>query len=143
MSMMPQLTAVVHGTYIEGIEVRRRGHTNTSRYLINNFTLLKKPLYCQDLQKTIIKNENIEGTAYKVYELNGQNKGFQLITYINSRQGDLERVYLSGKKDGLDLAIQEEIMNQNVPESVPVDTFGFFPPDSIKQVTKPITIEPF
>lgn len=96
-----------------------------------------------DLQKTVIRNESVEGTNYKVYDLDSPEKGYKLSTYINPQQGDLEIIDLSGQKDGMDLAIKESITNQSVPSSIPRDIFSFAPPNGGEQVVNPIPIQPF
>lgn len=96
-----------------------------------------------DLQNSVIRDETIEGKSYKAYDIDATNKGFQATTYINPEQGNLERVDLSGTKDGLQLASKEQIINQTIPESFADDTFVFNPPDDAEQVEQQITITPF
>ena len=96
-----------------------------------------------DLQNSVIRDETIEGTAYKAYDIDATSRGFQATAYINPEQGNLERVHLSGTKDGLQLASQEQVINQTVPESFAEDTFTFTPPENAQQVEQQIAIAPF
>ena len=96
-----------------------------------------------DLQNLVIRDETIEGIAYKAYDIDATNKGFQATAYINPERGNSERVHLSGSKDGLQLASKEQIVNQNIPESFSEETFVFNPSDNVEQVEQQITIAPF
>ena len=96
-----------------------------------------------DLQNTVIRDETIDTKAYKVYDLDVSNKGFKTSAYINPDSTTIEQVHLSATKDGLQLAATEQILNQNLPESISAETFSFSPPDDAEQVPKQITIEPF
>lgn len=96
-----------------------------------------------DLQSPLIKDETIEGKIYKVYDLNATNRGFELTAYVAPEPLALERIDLAGTKDGLQLATQEQIINQTILESIPAETFSFSPPDNAEQVARPIAIEPF
>ena len=96
-----------------------------------------------DLPNTVIKDETIDGKAYKAYDLADRDRGFQTTAYINPDSTTIERVHLSGTKDGLQLASKEQILSQNIPESIPPETFSFSPLDNAEQVTEQIAIEPF
>lgn len=96
-----------------------------------------------DLQNSVIRDETIGDKAYKAYDIDATNRGFQATAYINSQQGNLERVHLSGTKDGLQLASQEQIINQTIPDSFSEDTFVFEPPENSEQVESQITVIPF
>lgn len=96
-----------------------------------------------NLQNTVIRDETIDGKAYKVYDLDISNRGFKTSAYINPDSTTIERVHLSGTKDGLQLAATEQILNQNLPESISAKTFSFSPPEGAEQVPEQITIEPF
>lgn len=96
-----------------------------------------------DLQQAVIKDENISGTAYKVYDFNSPSKGFKFSVYVNPLKGDIERVNLSGTKDGLDLAVEEMIVTQTTPQSIPANSFSFIPQEGAEEVTETIAIEPF
>ncbi len=96
-----------------------------------------------DLQNMIIRNEQIEGQTYAVYDLNAVDRSFKVTTYIDSQLADIERVDLSGRKDGLDLVVKEDIINQTIPATIPGDTFNFSPPKDVEQVTEQIAVELF
>lgn len=96
-----------------------------------------------DLQNAVIREETVEGTAYKAYDIDATNRGFQATAYINPQQGNLERVHLSGTKNGLQLASKEQIINQTIPDSFSEDTFTFNPPDDAEQVEQQIAVIPF
>ncbi len=96
-----------------------------------------------DLQNSVIRDETIEGKAYKAYDIDATNRGFQATAYINPEKGNLERVHLSGTKDGLQLAGKEQIINQAIPESFAEDTFVFDPPEEAEQVEQQLIIAPF
>ena len=96
-----------------------------------------------DLQNLVIRDETVEGKAYKAYDINASNQGFQATAYINPVEGNLERVYLSGSKDGLQLASKEQIINQTIPESLSEEKFVFNPPNNAEQVGQQIMVAPF
>jgi len=96
-----------------------------------------------NLQNSVIKDETINGKNYQVYDLNASNQGFETTAYVNLESATIERVDLSGTKDGLQLASQEKILNQNLPDSIPPETFSFSPPEDAEQVTQQIMIQPF
>ena len=96
-----------------------------------------------DLQNSVVKDETVEGKAYKAYNIDASSQGFQATAYINPEQGNLARVDLSGTKDGWQLASKEQIVNQTTPESFPEETFVFSPPDNAVQVEQQIAIAPF
>ncbi len=96
-----------------------------------------------DLLNMIIRNEQIEGQTYAVYDLNAADRSFKVITYVDSQLANIERVDLSGTKDGLDMVVKEEIINQAIPATIPGDTFNFSPPKDVEQLTEQIAIEPF
>ena len=96
-----------------------------------------------DLKNAVIKDENIDGTAYKVYDLDSPSKGFKLSAYVNPMEKNIERVDLSGKQDGSDFTIEEQITSQIVPQSIPADSFSFTAEEGAEQVSAPIAIAPF
>ena len=87
-----------------------------------------------ELQNFVI-GETIDGTAYKVYDIDASNEGLRLTTYVNSQAANLERVHLFGTKDGLQLASREQIVERTIPESIPPKTFSFSPSDGAEQVS--------
>ena len=96
-----------------------------------------------DLQSSVIRDETIAGKTYKAYDIDATTRGFKATAYIDSERGNLARVHLSGAKDGLQLASEEQVVNQTIPESIPEDTFMFNPPENAEQVEQQITIAPF
>lgn len=95
-----------------------------------------------DLQNSVIKDETIENKAYKVYDLDASNS-FKIAAYVNPEPANIERVHLSGTKDGLQLSSKEQIIARTIPESIPAETFNFSPPDDAEQVQQQIAIDPF
>ena len=93
-----------------------------------------------DLQNMEIRNEQIEDTAYAVYDADASDGSFELTAYV-APQSAIERIELSGNKDGLDLIVKEQIISQTVPESIPADLFSFSPPEDA-EVIEQIAIEP-
>ena len=96
-----------------------------------------------DLQNSVIRDETIEGKTYKAYEIDVTNRGFKATAYIDLERENLERVHLSGTKNGLQLASKERIIDQTIPELISEDTFVFNPPENAEQVEQQITIAPF
>lgn len=94
-----------------------------------------------DLQNMAIRNEQIENTAYTVYDAPASDRIFEVTAYVAPQSANIERIELSGKKDGLELTVKEKIISQTVPESIPADLFSFIPPEKA-QVTEQIAIEP-
>ena len=93
-----------------------------------------------DLQNMEIRNEQIEDTAYAVYDADASDGSFELTAYV-APQSAIERIELSGKENGLDLIVKEQIISQTVPESIPADLFSFSPPEDA-EVIEQIAIEP-
>lgn len=96
-----------------------------------------------NLQDSVIRDETLEGKAYKAYALQDRSKGVQATVYVDADQQAIARVHLMGTKDGLQLTSQEQILNQNVPESIATETFSFTPADDAQQVDQQISIQPF
>lgn len=96
-----------------------------------------------NLQNSVIKNETIDDKTYQVYDIDSTDRGFQVKAYVNPQENSIERIHLSGTKDGLELASQERVTNLTIPESISPETFVFIPPDEAEQVEQQITIAPF
>ena len=94
-----------------------------------------------DLQNMEIRNEQIENTAYVVYDADASDRTFKVMAYVAPQSANIERIELSGKKDGLNLTVKEKIISQTVPESIPADLFSFIPPEDAR-VAEQIAIEP-
>ena len=128
-----------------------RSNIGSSKIIANFLAKLPEPQllkYFQrfgklDLQNSVIRDETIEGTVYKAYDIDAANKGFRAVAYIDPERENLARVHLSRTKDGLQLASKEQIINQTIPESFLKDTFIFNPPENAQQVEQQITIAPF
>ncbi|MCC0177388.1 hypothetical protein I4641_10410 [Waterburya agarophytonicola K14] len=96
-----------------------------------------------DLQNLTIRDEKLNGKTYKAYDIDAKNQGFQATAYIDTQKGNLERVHLSGAKNGLQLTSKEQVINQTIPESIPPQTFVFSAADDAEQVEQQIPIAPF
>ena len=96
-----------------------------------------------DLQNMAIRNEEVAGKAYSVYDLSAADQSYQTTAYVTPQLANIERVDISGKKDGLDLMVIEQIISQTTPESVAPDAFEFVPPDDAEQIEAQIEINPF
>jgi len=96
-----------------------------------------------DLQNMTIRNEQLEGTAYSIYDINATDNSYEVTAYVSPVTSNIDRIDLIGQKDGLDLLLVEQITNQTIPESISADTFSFIPPDDAKQVELQIEINPF
>lgn len=96
-----------------------------------------------NLRNAVIRDETLEGKVYKTYNLRDASKGLQATVYVDAAQESIAQVNLAGTKDGLQLASQEKIINQSVPESIPANQFSFSPADDVQQVTQQISIQPF
>ena len=96
-----------------------------------------------DLQNMRIRNEQIKDTAYSVYDINAADKSYEMTAYVSPLSNNIERIDLTGKQDGLDLVLVEQIISQAIPESIPTDTFTFAPPNDALQVESQIKINPF
>ncbi|MEM8828415.1 MAG: hypothetical protein AAGE96_03545 [Cyanobacteria bacterium P01_G01_bin.19] len=96
-----------------------------------------------NLQNSVIKNETINDKTYQVYDIDALDRGFQVKAFVNPQENSIERIHLSGTKDGLELASQERVTNLTIPESISPETFVFIPPDEAEQVEQQITIAPF
>ena len=96
-----------------------------------------------DLQNLTIRDEEIAGTTYRAYDINGTQGDLKATAYVDTRQGNLARLDLSGSKNGLQLASKETAVNLTIPESIAEETFIFDPPDNAKQSPQQISIQPF
>ena len=96
-----------------------------------------------DLRSAVIRDKNIDGTAYKVYDLDSPTKGFKLSTYVNPLGGNIERVDLSGKQDGSNFTVEEQIISQTVPQSILADSFNFVPGKGAEETAAEIAIAPW
>lgn len=94
-----------------------------------------------DLQNMEIRNEQIENTAYAVYDVEASDRTFEVTAYVAPQSANIELIELSGKKNGLDLMVREKIISQTVPESIPAELFSFVPSEDA-EVTEQIAIEP-
>ena len=124
------------------------GSSNIATNLLANIPEDRLVRYFQrysqiDLQNVAIEEETIDGQTYKVYDLDVTDRGFKTTAYVNPESTTIERVDLSGTKDGLQLATQETIFERKIPESIPAGTFSFSPPEGAEQVARQITIQPF
>lgn len=95
-----------------------------------------------DLQNMATRNESVAGKAYAVYDINAADRSYQTTIYVTPQAANIERVNISGNKDGLKLEIAEQIISQTIPKSIPADAFNFVPPDDA-EVTEQIKINPF
>lgn len=96
-----------------------------------------------DLENLTIRNEEIAGTTYRAYDINGTAGDLQATVYIEPQRGNLARLDLSGSKNGLQLASQETAVNLTIPESIAEETFMFEPPENAAQSPQQIEILPF
>ena len=96
-----------------------------------------------DLENLTIRDEEIAGTTYRAYDINGTTGDLKATAYVDARQGNLARLDLSGSKNGLKLASQETAVNLTTPESIAEETFIFSPPETAEQSSQQLDILPF
>lgn len=96
-----------------------------------------------DLQNIAIRTEQIKAKNYTIYDIDATDRTFKGTVYVNSQSADIERVDLSGKKDGLDITIKEQVISQMIPETIQTDIFNFSPPKDAEEVAEQIAIAPF
>ncbi len=96
-----------------------------------------------DLQNMAVRTEQIEAQTYNVYGINAADQSYQVTTYVNPQSADIERVDLSGNKDGLEILVKEKVISQTIPKTIQADLFSFSSPEDAEEVTEQIAIAPF
>ena len=95
-----------------------------------------------DLQNMVIKTAEVDGKPYNLYEINAYDKSYQATVYVTPQQADIERVDVSGTKNGLKVMVRDTVVSQSAPDSLADDLFLFLPPEDAQQVEQ-IEIFPF
>ena len=91
----------------------------------------------------VIRNEQIEGQAYAVYDINATERSYKMTTYVLPQSANIERIDLIYQQNGIEILMSEQVTSQTIPEAIAEDTFTFVPPDDAEQVESPIAIDPF
>lgn len=96
-----------------------------------------------DLQNMVIRNEEIDGIPYAIYDIDAIDRSYELTTYVAPPSANIERIDLVGSQDGLNVLLVEQILSQTIPPAIPADTFTFIPPEDAEQMESQIEINPF
>ena len=96
-----------------------------------------------DLQNVVFRNEQIEGQAYAVYDIDATDRTYKITAFVSPQSTNIERVNLVGQQNGIEILMTEQVTSQMIPEAIAEDTFSFVPPDDAEQVEEAITINPF
>ena len=71
-----------------------------------------------DLQNMVIRNEQIEGQAYAVYDIDATDRTYKVTAYVSPQSANIERINLTGKQNGIEIVMREQISNQAIPEAI-------------------------
>ncbi|MEL6496644.1 MAG: hypothetical protein AAFQ41_16210 [Cyanobacteria bacterium J06623_7] len=96
-----------------------------------------------DLQNMVIRNEQIEGQTYAVYDIDAVDRSYEVTAYVSPQLANIERADLVGQLDGIEILMLEQIISQTIPTAIAPETFNFVPPEDAEQVESPIKINPF
>ncbi len=89
-----------------------------------------------------VSRRNLQGQDYYAYEYTEPKEGFTLSALVEPTTARVTQLEITGKSEGMDILLREEILNRVGNPAIAADTFTFVPPTGSKKVES-LRIEPF
>ncbi|MFP5269920.1 outer-membrane lipoprotein carrier protein LolA [Coleofasciculus sp.] len=77
---------------------------------------------------------NLEGQDYYAYNYKDRKAGFTFTFLVEPNTAAVDQLQISGKADGMDIKMTEDIIRRVPSPIVAADTFTFYPPAGVTQV---------
>lgn len=77
---------------------------------------------------------NVEGQDYYAYRYKDRQAGFTFTFLVEPNTATVDQLQISGKADGIDIKMTEDIIRRVPSPIVSADTFTFYPPAGVTQV---------
>ncbi|MFP4414557.1 LolA family protein [Coleofasciculus sp.] len=77
---------------------------------------------------------NLEGQDYYAYRYKDRQAGFTFTFLVEPNTAAVDQLQISGKADGMDIKMTEDIIRRVPSPIVSADTFTFYPPAGVTQV---------
>ena len=77
---------------------------------------------------------NLQGQDYYAYNYKDNRKGLTFTVVVEPNTAEVNQIQISGKSEGIDMKMTEQIINRVASPVVAADTFIFTPPQGVTKV---------
>ncbi|MDX2230230.1 MAG: hypothetical protein NW220_11370 [Leptolyngbyaceae cyanobacterium bins.349] len=78
--------------------------------------------------------QTVEGRPLYVYRYKDAKEGFLFSAFVTPDTANIERMQMTGKSDGTDILVAEQILSRTANPAIAPSTFTFTPPPGTRQV---------
>jgi outer membrane lipoprotein-sorting protein len=108
---------------------------NSARSFLNDTGVLKNSQLAEG-------NTVIDGESFTTYTYKDVEDGVNIKAFVDSTSAILKQIEFSGKFEGINVLITEQISQRTAKPTITKETFTFSPPPGVKQVDS-LSINPF